>query len=123
MTSLEQLEKRRKALGMSRLVVARRSCVPLPMVNEILRNQNSDTSDANLIAVLKTLGMNGSAAEPISVNELRHRQARQKAKRLIQIVQGTSALEGQALNHQEIESMISKTTQVLLSSNRKLWAE
>ena len=55
--------------------------------------------------------------------ELRERQARSKAKQLVRLVQGSAGLEGQAVDQQEFESMVARTTQELLRSTRKLWAE
>ena len=55
--------------------------------------------------------------------ERRKKQARAKAKLLVGLVQGTSALEGQAVDSRHLESMIERTTAKLLRSKRKLWAE
>ena len=53
---------------------------------------------------------------------MRERQARAKARMLVAIVQGTSALEGQAVDPQEVELMEQRTAAELLSGPaRRLW--
>jgi len=56
-------------------------------------------------------------------HELRRDQADRKARRLVQLVQGTSALEGQAVDDDSLDAMIGRTSDELLSSNRRLWSE
>jgi hypothetical protein len=56
--------------------------------------------------------------------ELKREQAERKAKKLVALVQGTSGLEGQAVDRETIESMVKQTTQELLAgSTRRLWSE
>jgi hypothetical protein len=56
--------------------------------------------------------------------EILEKQARKKAERLVGMVQGTSALEAQAVSSRHIGQMIKKTIHELLAgSRRSLWAE
>jgi hypothetical protein len=53
---------------------------------------------------------------------MRERQARVKARKLIALVQGTSALEGQAVDESDRRLMEQKTAaQLLAGSGLKLW--
>jgi hypothetical protein len=55
---------------------------------------------------------------------VRLRQAELKADRLVTLVQGNSALEGQGLPRAAIEDLRERTIHELLAGpNRKLWAE
>jgi hypothetical protein len=56
-------------------------------------------------------------------DELLEREARQKAERLVGMVQGSAALEGQGLDEATRERMIQRTVHELLAgSRRKIWA-
>ncbi len=60
----------------------------------------------------------------VPAQEVLEQQARKKAERLVGMVQGTSALEAQAVSSRHIGQMIKKTIQELLAgSRRRLWAE
>ncbi len=123
MTIFEQLEHRRQKLGISRSALAARSGLSLPTVNRILSRKNSAASFANVTAVAEALGMTLAATPTERTSEFRKRQATSKAKRLVRLVQGTSALEGQGLDQHELEKMIQQTSSELLKSQRKLWGE
>jgi transcriptional regulator with XRE-family HTH domain len=123
MQLFQEFERRRKELGMSRITLAKRSRVSLPTINRILLNQSPTVSFANVLAIAEALGLEMKACESIPSDELRQRQARTKARRLVGMVQGTSALEGQGLNNRELEAMVARTTEELLASRRKLWGE
>jgi excinuclease UvrABC helicase subunit UvrB len=60
----------------------------------------------------------------IDTRDLKREQAERKAKKLVALVQGTSGLEGQAVDEESVESMVEQTTHELLTgSKRKLWSE
>lgn len=120
----ETLEARRRELGLSQAALAKLSGVSLPTVHRILAGHGSGASFENVLLIAQTLGMNLEAVSNISTEQLLAHQARKKAERLVGMVQGTSALEGQGVSRQQIGRMITKTAQELLAgSRRRLWAE
>lgn len=53
---------------------------------------------------------------------MRQEQAYAKARRLVALAQGTSALEAQGVDRPVLEEAIEQTAHELLRSKRKLWA-
>jgi transcriptional regulator with XRE-family HTH domain len=123
MDFVKQFERRRQELGMSRAMLAQRSRLSLPTINRLLSGHHTAPSFATVLAVAKVLGMEISAMPTAGSEEIRQRQAHDKARRLVGLVQGTCALDGQGLERREMEEMIARTARELLRSKRKLWAE
>ena len=57
------------------------------------------------------------------VKSFGEQQATSKARCLVRLVQGTSALEGQGLEKKTLDDMVVKTAKELLQTQRKLWEE
>src|SRR5229473_2021469 len=87
------LAQRRRSLGMTLAELAQRSGVSLPTVHRILSGKTGAASHRNILAVAKALGMDLRAEPVVKASQLRRRQAGEKAKRLMAMVQGTSGLE------------------------------
>lgn len=120
----EKLESRRRELGISQSALAERSGVSLPTVQRILTGHSPAASFENTVAITQTLGMQLDVVPIVPAQEVLEQQARKKAERLVGMVQGTSALEAQAVSSRHIGQMIKKTIQELLAgSRRRLWAE
>ncbi len=117
------LEKRRRELGMSRKSLANRSHVSLPTVNRILSGRHSGASIENVLTIAAALGMELKFEGEMRSERFREMQALAKARQLVRLVQGTSALEGQGLDNDELEDMIGRTAKELSLSKRKLWDE
>lgn len=121
---LNDLDQRRRELGMSYAVLAKRSGVSLPTVYRILSGRHAAASWANVVAVADALGVCAGFTPRVKVDRLRHEQARQKAKRLVRMVQGTSGLEGQAVDPDTIRHLEDLTVHELLAgSGQRLWGE
>ena len=59
----------------------------------------------------------------MSAQAVRERHARKKAVWLVGMVQGTSALEGQAISNAEYQALVESTYHELLAgSNHRLWS-
>ena len=73
-------------------------------------------------AITRTLGIQfGLVYDP---EKFREEHARAKAKHLVALVQGTSGLEGQAVDAQTCSRMVNQTVHELLASKgRKLWSD
>ena len=120
---IHDLNKRRRRLGMSRADVARLSGVSVPTVQRILGKQDHDATLSNLLAIAEALGLGLDIRPDAKVAALREQQARRKAERLVGMVQGSSALEGQAVDQETYERMVKQTVHELLAGpSRKLWA-
>ena len=118
------LELRRHELGMSKATLAKRAGVSLMTVNRILSGEDRGPRVTNLQAIAAALGVQIGIAEASSALEFRKAQAAAKAKRLVRMVQGTMALEAQAVDSHTIADMIEQTTcELLAGSDRKLWNE
>jgi transcriptional regulator with XRE-family HTH domain len=106
---------------MSYAVVAERSGVSLATVHRVLAGH--DASISNLLAIARALGLGLECRAEADVETLLEQQARRKAERLVGMVQGSAALEGQAVDPQTREQMVRQTVHELLAgSKRKLWA-
>ena len=120
----EKLESRRRELGLSQSALAERSGVSLPTVQRILSGHSSAASFENVVGIAQAMGMQMDVVPIFPAHEILEQQARKKAERLVGMVQGTSALETQAVSSWHIEQMINKTVHELLAgSRRRLWAE
>lgn len=119
---MNDLEQRRRELGMSRPALSRRSGVSLATVNRLLGAGLEQASFRNVVAVANALGMSLRWAA-VPAFSFKQNHARKKAKQLAAMVQGTSALEGQAVDsnvRDEIEKEIE--CRLLAGPKRKLWA-
>lgn len=121
---IRQLETRRRLLRLSYAALARRSGVSMPTIVRVLSGTHLQASFANVVAIAEALGMTVDVRSHIPVGEFLERQANEKAKRLVQMVQGTSGLEAQAVDDDALRQMTRQTVHELLAgSRRRLWSE
>ena len=117
-----EMEAQRRALGMSRTALARRSGVSLSTVKRILTEREPKASFDTVTQVARSLGMDVCVTPTASRDEMLLRQARTKARQIVGLVQGSMALEGQAVQQSAIDEMIDQTARELLAgSRRRLW--
>ena len=123
-THFSELEKRRRQLGMSRQALAKRAGLSLPTVTRLLTGKDCNPRVQTVDAVAVALGVPIAfgAGAYIDAETLREQRAEQKARRLVGLVQGTMALESQAVGPEPFARMVRRTTHGLLAgSNRALW--
>ena len=109
---------------MSYQQLSKRCDVSRPTVERILSGRHAAASFANIMAIAQSLGLDVRFETKVDARKLKREQARQKAKKLVGLVQGTSGLEGQAVGEKAIESMVEQTTHELLAgSKRRLWSD
>ena len=119
---LTTLRTRKRELGMTFETLANRSGVSVSTLKRMLAPAAADASMADTLAVAQALGVTLSARMP-SAQAFREEQAHAKARKLVQMVQGTSALENQGVDQQHIQRMIQRTVRDLLNGpSRTLWA-
>jgi transcriptional regulator with XRE-family HTH domain len=106
---------------MSCQLLALRSGVSLPTVQRILRDGGEHTTFATLKAVARALGMDFELRSS-DEQAFAERQAQTKAEAIARMVQGTSALESQAVDSDTYRQMVSQTAHELMAGpRRRLW--
>ena len=94
----------------------------MPTVFRILSGQHKQASFDNIRMIAETLGMDIQARPTLPAHELLQKTAEEKARQLVGLVQGTSALESQAVGDEAVNEMTRRTVHELLAgSPRKLW--
>ncbi len=117
-----QLAARREALGMTIPALAARSGVSEPTIKRILSGQAGRVALDAVAAVAQALGL-PLGLDPIDIETLREREARRKAERIARMVQGTSALESQAVDDATYRALVERSYHELLAgSKRRLWS-
>jgi transcriptional regulator with XRE-family HTH domain len=118
---LSQLSRRRHDLGMPYEELRRRSGVPISTLKRVLGGDDK-ASFATVAAISHALGVEVGITSCQDVADMKMCQARQKAGMLVSLVQGSSALEAQAVDETHRRLMEQKTTAELLAgSGLKLW--
>jgi len=116
------LVTRQRALGISYPTLSSLTNIPVSTLKRIFADNSTNASLANILAIANALGLSLTFDET-DIDTVRENQARKKARRLVAMVQATSALEGQGVSEKHIERMIEQTVHELLAgSSRKLWA-
>ncbi len=117
-----ELNERRKALGLSEQALADASGVSRGTVINVLKDPSGSTLE-NVLKIMAVLGIKLEATPVARPEEIRRRQAMAKAKKLVRLVQGTSALEGQGVGPAKLKAMVRDTAEDLLRGpKRRLWA-
>ncbi len=126
--ALTKLDRRRKSLGISLAVLARRSGVSLPSVQRILTGREATPSLSTLHAIAAALGLQLSIGHSPAITEeasaaaFRRARAVEKARQLARMVQGTMALEAQAVPQPTLDAIAEQNIADLLAgSGRRLW--
>ena len=118
-----ELDRRRKRLRMPRAVLARRCGVSLPTINRVLSGDWEHASFATLKAIAHSLGMEFALTSNTDPQDFAEQQAAEKAAAIARMVQGTSALESQAVDPATYQEIVRQTAHELISgSRRRLWS-
>lgn len=116
----KDLERRRRQLGMGQHSLAKRAGLGTATVQRALTTGRATIE--TIFKIAEALSSDVCIAETQSVIEMRQKQAEAKARELVGLVQGTSALEAQAVDTKTIQEMFERTVVDLLKgSNRRLW--
>ena len=125
-----QLDNRRKRLDMSKADLARLADVSLPTVHRLLSGGEGRPRTDIVMALAIALGVevrlseSPCVAETSKVSAFREAHARAKAKRLARLVQGTMALEAEAVGPDILNELEEQNVHALLAGpGRRLWGE
>src|SRR4051812_46470837 len=113
-TVLTQLDQRRKDLGMSRSALARRTGLGLRTIQRVLAGADDRASLRTVTKIAEALGVS-IRLDGADLNAARLHQARRKARRLVALVQGSMALEAQAVESSTVREMTQRTVRDLLA--------
>jgi transcriptional regulator with XRE-family HTH domain len=117
-----QLDHRRRELGMTYETLAQRSGVSVMTVKRMLRKGIEHATFANVAAVAAALGVDIRFVAEQSAFQFRQQAANKAARRIVSLVQSSSALEAQAVDSQGVDEMISQTVHDLMSGpKRNVW--
>lgn len=122
-TTGASLNERRRELRMTIPQLARRSGISTATVARVLRGEPT-VAVGHVCAVADALGMQVGLRQRVSVDSLLSQAAHRKAKRAAELVQATSALEGQGLSRHQFDAMVARTARELQAAGGKtLWAD
>ena len=120
----KRFNERRERLGISCSVLAKRTGMSLRSIQRILSGEETNPGFSTVASLARELGVGVRFDEEVDVRTIRRRQAERKAERILAIVQGSSALEAQAMARETIRDLREKTINELLAgSDRRLWAD
>lgn len=117
------LDERRRALGMTYAILAKRSGVSQASVVRILSGKQPSASFDHVLAIARSLGIDlrASCASP---EEFQKTRAAEKADSFVRMAQGTMGLEGQAVGQDLLSRLKQQTVQKLLAGSKlKLWRD
>ncbi|HUY89066.1 MAG TPA: helix-turn-helix transcriptional regulator [Pirellulales bacterium] len=122
---LSRLNARRRELGMSIAALAQRSGVSKATLQRMLSGTQKSADLEHVVAIAAALGMTIDLTPQASSSEFRRAAAAEKASKLVGMVQGTSALEGQAITSPESRrDLVDLAVETLLGgSRRRLWTD
>ncbi len=112
---------RKEQLGITVENLARLSGVGVRTINRLLKNE--DVKLSTIEHVTNFLGLDFAGNAQLSLNQLKKQRAHEKALFLASIVQGTSALEMQGLEDDNLNTIIASYEKEFLSGSYQdtLW--
>lgn len=118
---INRIIDRKKQLHITIENLAKLSAVSIRTINRVLNNE--DVKLSTIEQVTSLLGLDFAGNEQISLQELKEHRAHEKALFLASIVQGTSALEMQGLEDDNLNHIISMYEKEFLSGSYQntLW--
>ena len=118
---INELQIRRRKLGLPYKVLAKRANLSMVTVQRVLNGDTGVRFD-NIAAIADCLGIDLLANNTLDVDTILERQARQKAKRLVAMAQGTAGLEGQGVSEEVCKQAEKKLVHELIAGDKRaLW--
>ncbi len=118
---INQIIARKEQLNITVENLAKLSGVGVRTINRLLKNE--DVKLSTIEHVTNFLGLDFAGNEQVPLNVLKEQRAHQKALYLASIVQGTSALEMQGLDDENLHNIVAMYEKEFLSGSYKntLW--
>ena len=118
---VNRIIQRKRELNITIDNLALLSGVSIRTINRLLKNE--DVKLSTIEGVTNLLGLDFAGNEQLSLQELQHKRAHEKALFLASIVQSTSALEGQGLEDDSLHIIIASFEKEFLNGAYKdtLW--
>jgi len=118
---INQIIARKKELNITVENLAKLSGVGVRTINRLLKNE--DVKLSTIESVTNFLGLDFAGNEQMSLQKLKKQRAHEKALFLASIVQGTSALEMQGLDDENLNKIIASYEKEFLSGSYqdRLW--
>ena len=118
---LASLDERRRALGMSMPVLARRTGLCLSTLYRVLRGRKNAGLEA-VTAIADALGIRVSLTHPRQETAMRKEQAQRKARVLVGTALGSASIE-HPIGAEKVVRQIARAVEgnLLSSSNLALW--
>lgn len=118
---VNKIIQRKKELNITVDNLARLSGVSVRTINRLLKNE--DVKLSTIEDVTNLLGLDFAGNEQLTLQELQQQRAHEKALFLASLVQGTSALEMQGLEDDNLNSIITSFEKEFLDGEYKhtLW--
>jgi transcriptional regulator with XRE-family HTH domain len=118
---IKQIIDRKEQLGITVENLAKLSGVGVRTINRLLKNE--DVKLSTIEQVTNFLGLDFAGNEQVPLTVLKRQRAHDKALFLASIVQGTSALEMQGLEDENLNAIITSLEQEFLNGSYQntLW--
>jgi len=118
---IKQIIDRKEQLNITIENLAKLSGLGVRTVNRVLANE--DVKLSTIESITNVLGLDFAGNEVITLEKLKKQRAKQKAIFMASLVQGTSALEMQGLDEDNVNNIISMYEQEFLNGNYQdtLW--
>lgn len=121
---LRNLARRRRQLGMSYRALAERSGVSEPTAKRVLSPTCDNAEMSTVSALARAMGVRiGWKLEGETPQQFKEREAERVAVRVVNAVQGSSALEAEAVGEQDMKNMVRQTVHELMASSpSRIWS-
>ena len=118
---IKQIIARKEQLNITIENLAKLSGLGVRTVNRVLANE--DVKLSTIESITNLLGLDFAGKEIVPLDELKKQRAKSKAIFMASLVQGTSALEMQGLDEDNVNNIISMYEQEFLNGNYQdtLW--
>lgn len=121
---IARLNRQKKQLGITNGYLAQKTGLSIPTVQRILANKDHSVELAGLLSIADILGIDITASVSRSAQDMLKEKANNKAEKLLQLVRGNSALEGNEIDLGTYQDLLQRTVDDLLKgSKRALWVD
>ena len=120
---IKRVKKRKTAIGVTIDNIAKLTNLDNRTVSRFFDDGNVKLNTIEKIT--KLLGLDLAGKEIVDIEALKKQRAREKALYIVFLVQDTSTLEKQGLNHTELEILIQETQEQFLTGKyqKYLWVD